>query len=206
MSTSAEVSSEQLSAGILAFTGWGESKTPRADTAAVEAIALAAGVAREALLEEVLTAVSASETLDTTGLDPRSPGAGPEYKRMLRESRPDLTEVATDALASRWFFGRLWLGTDTPRVAPEPAARYFALFAPRGRERVPRALFRRQTVGDRTVDEVLRDVDRWAPDETGRVERAVTRYLDSDLEEISQAQAREFEQMVEQRSYHPFTT
>jgi len=206
MSTSADVSSEQLSAGIVAFTGWGQSKTPRADTAAVEDLARASGIAREALLEEVLTAVSASETLDTTGFDPRSPGAGPEYKRMLRASRPDLTQAATDALASRWFFRRLWLGVDTPRVAPDPAARYFALFAPRGRERVPRALFRRQTVGDRTVDQVLRDVDQWAPDETGRVERAITRYLDSDLEEISQAQAREFEQMVEQRSYRPFTT
>jgi hypothetical protein len=206
MSTSAEVSRELLSAAIVAFTGWKVAKTPRADTAAVDALARTSGVASEALLEEVLTAVSSSETLDASGLDPRSPDAGPTYKKLLRGARPDLTDEATDALASRWFFRRLWQGADTPRVTASVPTRYFALFAPRGRERVPRALFRRQTIDGRNVDQVLRDTDQWGADESGRVERAITRYLDSDLEEISPSQAAEFEQMVAERSYRPFTT
>ncbi|MEZ3162017.1 hypothetical protein AB1K54_15990 [Microbacterium sp. BWT-B31] len=206
MSTSADPTAEQVSSGVVAFTGWGEAKMPRADTSAVAALAAAAGLSPEALLEEVLTAVSASETLDTHGLDPRSLGAGDEYRRLLHAARPDLDDSATDALASRWFYRRLWVGVDTLLIDPPAVTRYFALFAPRGGERVPQALFRRQVIGDRVVDEVLRDTDRWDADRSGRVERAITRYLDSDLEEISPSHAQEFEQMVAERRYRPFRT
>lgn len=100
----------------------------------------------------------------------------------------------------------MWLGVEDSSAEAGQATRYFSLFAPRGTERVPRALFRRRFADGEAVDEVLRDTDVWSPDEAGRARHAIDRYLDSDLEEISAAQAKEFERMVANRSYHPFTT
>ena len=205
MSTSADPTSEQVSAGIVAFTGWGKSKAPVADASAVEGIARAEGVLPEVLLEEVVGAVTASEVLATGDLDPEAPGAGDVYRELLRTRRPDLGPAAIDALTSRWLFRRVWLGADTPAPTQEGRIRYFALFIARGRERVPRALLRRRYEGDVAVDEVLRDVDEWAIDDTGSVDKAVTRYLDSDLDEISAAQAAEFQRMVADRTYRPFS-
>lgn len=205
MSTNADAS-DLVSRAVVAFTGWGTAKTPQADTRAVEALAQSAGVDAAALFESVHSAIAASDEIDPPGDDLQDPNAGRAYKAALRTARPDLSDAAIDALASRWFFRRMWLGVeDSPTGAAQPT-RYFSLFAPRGHERVPRALFRRRLVDGAAVDEVLRDTDVWAPDEAGRVKHAIDRYLDSDLEEISAAQAREFERMVANRSYHPFTT
>ena len=205
MSTNAEAS-DIVSRAIVAFTGWGVAKTPQADAKAVESVAQSAGVDAAALFESVHSAIAASDEIDPPGDDLQDPTAGQAYKTSLRRARPDLSDAAIDALASRWFFRRMWLGVEDPPAGAGQTTRYFSLFAPRGTERVPRALFRRRLVDGEAVDEVLRDVDVWSPDEAGRVHHAIDRYLDSDLEEISAAQAREFERMVANRSYHPFTT
>ncbi|WP_457102102.1 hypothetical protein [Microbacterium sp. P5_E9] len=126
--------------------------------------------------------------------------AGPEFKAHLSAARPELSGAAVDALASRWFFERAWIGR-----ASDPAPRFFALFAAREGQAVPRALFRRRVEAGHTIDEVLHDVDSWRPDTRGRVQHAIKRYLNSDLDEISPAQAAEFERMVADRSYRPFT-
>ena len=204
MSTNADAS-DIVSRAIVAFTGWGIAKTPRADTKAVESVAESTGVDAAALFEAVHSAIAASDEIAPPGDDLQDPTAGQAYKTSLRRARPDLSDAAIDALASRWFFRRMWLGVEDAASEAGQATRYFSLFAPRGAERVPRALFRRRMVGGEAVDEVLRDTDVWAPDAAGRVQHAVDRYLDSDLEEISAAQAMEFERMVANRSYHPFT-
>lgn len=206
MSTNADGTDLLVSDAVVAFTGWGSAKTPRADAAAVDAYARTAGTAPEPLLDAVHAAIAASDAIDMSGVDLESAAAGPEYKARLRASQPQLSDAAIDALASRWFYRRLWLGEGTPLVSSGSTPRYFALFARQGSERVPRALFRRRESGGAAVDEVLRDVDRWETDASGRVDRAITRYLDSDLEEISPQQADEFLAMVARREYRPFTS
>lgn len=81
--------------------------------------------------------------------------------------------------------------------------RYFAQFGP---DRTPNGLLRRHFTPTGFEDQVLRDVDVWAPDRHASVQAAVINALESPLEEITTDQAREFEQMVAQRSYRPFSS
>ena len=84
-------------------------------------------------------------------------------------------------------------------------ARYFVRQLVRDGILVPFALLRRTVSNGRPVDEVLRDVDTWGPDTNGTVEKAIRMPLESDLEEISEAQAAQVMQMVGERSYRPLT-
>ena len=68
---------------------------------------------------------------------------------------------------------------------------------------VPFALLRRTRRDGGQVDEVLRDVGQWVPDRNGSVDKAIRMPLETDLEEISPAQAEEVERMVADRSYRP---
>lgn len=85
-----------------------------------------------------------------------------------------------------------------------PQIRYFVRYRNDGGAPVPFALLRRRTHGGGVTDEVLKDVDVWAPDRNGSVDRAIRFPLDSDLDEIDDARAREFLDMVAARSYRPF--
>ena len=171
---------------------------PAADHAAVAELARVRGVDADALLAEVQRAIDATNAIDLGETSRQT--AGPEFKARLSSARPDLSGAAVDALASRWFFERVWIGR-----ASDPAPRFFARFTAREGQAVPMALFRRRVEAGHTIDEVLHDVDTWRPDTRGRVGHAVRRSIDSDLEEISPARAAEFELMVAERSYRPFT-
>ncbi|MEV8274634.1 hypothetical protein [Microbacterium sp. NPDC077184] len=81
--------------------------------------------------------------------------------------------------------------------------RYFAQFGP---DRTPNGLLRRHVTPAGFEDQVLRDVDVWAPDRHASVQTAIINALESPLEEITTDQACEFEQMVAQRSYRPFSS
>lgn len=86
--------------------------------------------------------------------------------------------------------------------APSPS-RYFVRQLDRDGQRVPFALLRRTIVDDRPIDEVLRDVGQWSPDRNGSVDKAIRMPLETDLEEITPAQADEVESMVARRTYRP---
>ena len=66
-------------------------------------------------------------------------------------------------------------------------------------------LFRRRETDHGPVDEFLVDVDRWALDTRGVLDRGIRFPLDSDLEEISDAAASEIFAMVARREYVPLT-
>lgn len=70
---------------------------------------------------------------------------------------------------------------------------------------VPARLFRRRETDHGPVDEMLVEVDTWRPDPKGVLDHAIRFPLDSDLEEISVAAAREVFAMVTQREYTPLT-
>ncbi|MBT9605266.1 hypothetical protein [Microbacterium sp.] len=70
---------------------------------------------------------------------------------------------------------------------------------------VPARLFRRRETDHGPVDEMLVEVDTWHPDPKGVLDHAIRFPLDSDLEEISVAAAREVFAMVTQREYTPLT-
>lgn len=70
---------------------------------------------------------------------------------------------------------------------------------------VPARLFRRWQTATGPVDQLLVDVDTWHPDTRGVRDRAIRFPLDSDLEEISVAAAREVFAMVAPRAYTPPT-
>ncbi len=70
---------------------------------------------------------------------------------------------------------------------------------------VPARLFRRCETDHGPVDELLVDVDHWTPDTRGVLDRGIRFPLDSDLEEISDAAAREIFAMVARREYIPLT-
>jgi hypothetical protein len=118
----------------------------------------------------------------------------------LRDARPDLSPDAVDALASRWFFNLRWLGIEAGSDVP----RYFVRYGGEGAMPIPISLFRRRTVDGRPVDEVLKDVEDWHPDDLGQVEYAVIFTLDSDLEEVTADEAAQFQEMVRTRNYVPF--
>lgn len=85
-----------------------------------------------------------------------------------------------------------------------PQIRHFVRYRDDGGAPVPFALLRRRTQDGVVTDEVLKDVDVWAPDRNGSVDRAIRSPLDADLDEIDDAKAREFIDMVAAGSYRPF--
>jgi len=107
-------------------------------------------------------------------------------------------ELPGEALAG--FVGLL---ADAGAAAP---VRYFVRYRQDGGAVVPFALLRRRVQDGAAVDEVLRDVDQWGPDRNGSVDRAIRFPLDSDLDEIDDARAREFIGMVADRVYRPFSS
>ena len=82
------------------------------------------------------------------------------------------------------------------------ADRYFARFLA---DRVPFALLRRHATAGAQEDQVLREVDDWVPDTRGSVSRAIVFPLDSDLEEITAAEAEAVQRMVADREYRPLS-
>ena len=91
------------------------------------------------------------------------------------------------------------------QVGRENAPRYFVRELRIDGRLVPARLFRRRETDHGPVDEFLVDVDRWAPDTRGVLDRGIRFPLDSDLDEISDAAAREVFAMVARREYIPLT-
>ncbi|WP_022879365.1 Imm59 family immunity protein [Microbacterium sp. B19] len=91
------------------------------------------------------------------------------------------------------------------KVRRENAPRYFVRELRVDGRLVPARLFRRRETDHGPVDEFLVDVDTWAPDTRGVLDRGIRFPLDSDLEEISDAAAREIFAMVARREYLPLT-
>lgn len=106
-------------------------------------------------------------------------------------------ELPADALA-----GFVALLTD--EGADAAPVRYFVRYRQEAGAAVPFALLRRRMQDGTPVDEVLRDVDDWGPDRNGSVDRAIRFPLDTDLDEVDAARAREFIGMVADRTYRPF--
>ncbi|MGC0369360.1 hypothetical protein [Microbacterium sp. SLBN-111] len=189
-----------LSAAVVAYLGWGRAAMPAADEPAVADLAERAGVDPAGVLRAVHDAIGASDRLEVTDLSASDDGGAALYKRRLRDARPDLSPDAVDALASRWFFALRWLGIEAGSDVP----RYFVRYGGEGATPIPVSLFRRRTVDGRPVDEVLKDVDEWRPDDRGRVGHALIFTLDSDLEEVTADEAAQFQEMVRTRTYVPF--
>jgi hypothetical protein len=122
-------------------------------------------------------------------------GTSPEVGLVVNPGSPDAMEVPSQGLAA--FRGLLWGG--------DSRVRYFVRQHVQDGALVPFALLRRTTESGRHRDEVLRDVDSWAPDRNGSIERAVRFPLETDLEEVSAAVAAEVEQMVADRRYRPLS-
>lgn len=106
-------------------------------------------------------------------------------------------EVPAEGLAG--FRAQLEGGRAAPRI------RYFVREHLQDGALVPFALLRRVDDGGAVRDEVLRDVGQWAPDRAGSVDRALRLPLESDLEEVTAAQAAEVEGMVADRRYRPLS-
>lgn len=120
-------------------------------------------------------------------------GAAGEVGLVVNPGSQDAMEVPAAGLAA--FRAMVWGGA--------PSARYFVRQHVQDGALVPFALLRRTTEGGRHRDEVLRDVDSWAADRNGSIERAVRFPLETDLEEVSAAVAADVEQMVADRQYRP---
>jgi hypothetical protein len=88
-------------------------------------------------------------------------------------------------------------------TAPSDSPRYFVRELRIDGQLVPARLFRRRTDATGTIDEYLVDVDTWAPDTRGVLDRAIRFSLDSDLEEISDEAAHDIFDMVATRTYVP---
>ena len=91
------------------------------------------------------------------------------------------------------------------KARPEDAPRYFVRELRVDGRLVPARLFRRRETDHGPVDEYLVDVDRWAPDTRGVLDRGIRFPLDADIEEISPEAAQEVFAMVERREYVPLT-
>ncbi|MFE7845748.1 hypothetical protein ACFUTX_11230 [Microbacterium sp. NPDC057407] len=197
---SAGIDPQLLAEAIVAYTGHGTSKRPVDDREAVDRLSVERGV-------EVFPAVEAAlqdaEALDMSDIPIPSDTAGDAYRSRLHSLRPDLTGDAIAALANRWFYRRLWLGL--PAEAKHPRVRYFARFANENGRQVPSALYRREDDGTSIVDSVLEDVGTWREDRNRVVWSSFANPLESDVEPISAAQAQEFEKMVAERRYRPFS-
>lgn len=189
-----------LSAAVTAFLGWPTAKMPLADENAVADLARTNSVDADALLARVYAAIAASDNLAISDLSTYSDGGASTYKSRLGAARPDLSSTAIDALASRWFFRLRWLGIESGVDAP----RYFVRYGGEGATPIPVALYRRRTADGATVDEVLKDVGEWRPDTRRQIHNSFAFSLESDLEEVTPAEAAEFEEMVRAREYVPF--
>lgn len=86
---------------------------------------------------------------------------------------------------------------------PADSPRYFVRELRIDGELVPARLFRRRSDSTGMIDEYLVDVDTWAPDTRGLLDRAIRFSLDSDLEEISDDAAQDIFDMVASRTYVP---
>lgn len=122
-------------------------------------------------------------------------GTSPEIGLVVNPGSQEAMEIAAQGLAA--FRALVW-GEGT-RV------RYFVRQHVQDGALVPFALLRRTTEGGRHRDEVLRDVDSWAPDRNGSIERAVRFPLETDLEEVSAPVAAEVQRMVADRRYRPLS-
>lgn len=91
------------------------------------------------------------------------------------------------------------------KVRREKAPRYFVRELRVDGRLVPARLFRRRETDHGPVDEFLLEVDRWAPDTRGVLDRGLRFPLESDLEEISTPAASEIFAMVARREYTPLT-
>ncbi len=189
-----------LSAAVVEYLGWNRAHMPGADEGAVANLAQRKDADPSVLLRGVHEAIDASDRLEVTDLSASDDGGATLYKQRLRAARPDLSPDAVDALASRWFFHLRWLGVEAGGDVP----RYFVRYGGEGATPIPISLFRRRTVDCRAVDEVLKDVDHWRPDDRGRIEHALIFTLDSDLEEVTADEAAQFQEMVRTRTYVPF--
>ena len=76
------------------------------------------------LLAPVERAIAASDGLRVADLSDQSDGGTTAYKSRLVGALPDLTPDAIDALASRWFFHRGWLGIERGSDAPRHFVRF----------------------------------------------------------------------------------
>ena len=189
-----------ISAAVVVYLGWGRAGMPIADESGVADLAQREGADPAILLRGVHDAIEASDRLEVTDLPENDDGGEALYKRRLRDSRPDLSPDAVDALASRWFFTLRWLGIEAGSDVP----RYFVRYGGEGPTPIPISLFRRRTVDGRPVDEVLRDVDDWRADDRRQIEYALIFTLDSNLEEVTADEAAQFQEMVRTRNYVPF--
>jgi len=189
-----------LSAAVTAFLGWPTAKMPLADEDAVADLAKINSLDADALLARVYDTIAVSDNLAISDLNTYSDGGASAYKSQLAATRPDLSSAAIDALASRWFFRLRWLGIESGMDAP----RYFVRYGGEGATPVPVALYRRRTNHGVIVDEVLQDVGEWRPDIRRQVHNSFAFSLESDLEEVTAAEAAEFEEMVRAREYVPF--
>jgi len=91
------------------------------------------------------------------------------------------------------------------KVRREDGPRYFVRELRVDGRLVPTRLFRRRGTDHGPVDEFLVDVDHWAPDTRGVLDRGIRFPLDSDLDEVSDAAAEEIFAMVARREYIPLT-
>lgn len=189
-----------LSAAVVAYLGWNRGHMPEADEGAVAELAQREDADPTVLLRGVHEAINASDRLEVMDLSASNDGGAALYTQLLRAARPDLSPDAVDALASRWFFNLRWLGIESGIDVP----RYFVRYGGEGATPIPISLFRRRTVEGGHVDEVLKDVDHWRPDDRRRIEHALMSTLDSDLEEVTADQAAQFQEMVRTRNYVPF--
>lgn len=190
-----------LSTAVVAYLGWNRAHMPDADEGAVAELAPREDADPTLLLREVREAIDASDRFEVTDLSQSDGGGAALYKQRLRTARPDLSPDAVDALASRWFFKLRWLGIESGIGVP----RYFVRYGGEGATPIPMSLFRRRGVEGGHVDEVLKDVDHWRPDDRRRIEHALIFTLDSDLEEVTADQAAQFQEMVRTRNYAPFS-
>lgn len=198
---SGDIDPELLTEAIVAYTGHGTSKRPTDDREAVTLLEQVRGVP---LIPALDSALAAAESVDLSDTVIPSDTAGEVYRARLHQARPDLTDTALAALGNWWFYRRLWLGL--PVSVERPRVQYFARFSTENGERVPWALYRREDDGRAVADSVLKDVGTWREDRNRVVWSSFTNPLETDIEPISARQAQEFEQMVADRSYHPFTT
>lgn len=197
---SADIDPQLLAEAIVEYTGQGTRKRPTDDP---EAVALLSRVRGADLLPAVNSVLEDAEAVDMSDVAVPSDTAGETYRSRLHAARPDLTETALAAVANWWFYRRLWLGL--PAETHDSRAQYFARFAIENGQRVPWALYRREYDGETVVDSVLKDVGTWREDRNRVVWSSFVNPLESDIEPVTAAQAQEFEQMVANRRYRPFT-
>lgn len=125
--------------------------------------------------------------------------AAPQGRREFTEEGPALENFLSRLRSLSRVAG--WREKARRKEAP----RYFVRELRIDGRLVPARLFRRRETDHGPVDEFLLDVDRWAPDTRGILDRGLRFPLESDLEEISAPAASEIFAMVARREYVPLT-